>query len=227
MSLDELIRTAARRWYVVLPALALALLWSGALLRPQPTYHAQMDLVMVLPGAAATDGISDARRESLVAFAGVVEREMNDGAPVTRLSSASASLFGAGVRQGSSVSVPNVGGQWTNSFTRPVLSVEAVDSTPEQVTARLAVAEARVETLVESLQAEQGAAPADRIQVVRVPQEPPVSYVGATKSGLVRAGLALGLLSVGAALLLAVTVDRRIDRRVRSTVDFSGPAGAV
>ena len=128
----------------------------------------------------------------------------------------------AGVRQGYSVVVPNYGGQWENRFSRAVLSIEVVDSTPERVRAVMDDVLRQTEAVTERIQAEKGVYPENQITVVPVPDEPTVSLVGGTSAGRTQAFLAVSPYVVGVAVAATVAVDRLL-RRERRAVPAASP----
>lgn len=205
-------RAVRRHWALALCGLvATVAVAVGVPARATPVYYAQTDAVFLPPGGNPDD--ATAHRDDLVAFAAAVERQVNGGRPAMRLSSASATLYGAGVRQGSSVVLPNLGSQWQNSFARPVLSVEVVDSRPERVRQVRAQLLERIRRASVALQAQQGV-PADaRITVGASPQTAVVEPVGASRAGRLRAMVALGVLGVGVTVGAVVAVDRRVGAR--------------
>lgn len=212
MTVSELVGVLIRRSYVVVIGVALTAVAGLTLLRPSPLHWTQVDVVFVGPGEAASGSSNETNTESLVAFAGVVERELN-GRPVQRLSSPSAPIYGAGIREGTSIVLPNLGGQWQNSFRRPVLSVQAVDATPEAVLSRLAAAMERIQLTTTRVQDELAVPEAARITFQTAPADPVVSYVGQTGAGRARVVLAVGALGAALTVAAAVEADRFLRRR--------------
>jgi hypothetical protein len=138
---------------------------------------------------------------------------VNHGRAAQRLSSASAPLYGVGVTQGYSVSLPNVGGQWENSFTRPALSVQVVDSTAAGAQETLDGVLSNINTAASGLQDQFGVEAGALIRAVPVTPESTISYVGRTRSQTLRAALTLGLVIDGLAVLVTFEVDRLLQLR--------------
>lgn len=163
-------------------------------------YTAQVDAVFLAPTPTDSGNPIEGRSDSLIYFAAIVEREFNEGQVTGRLATPDATLAGAGVRQGYTVTMPNVGGQWQTNFGRPVLSVEVVDSSPELVRTVLSDQVNRIRELTDGLQ--QSVAPANRIRVGLSPAEAQVAYVGGSRSKVLVGVAAIGFMVTVAALRL-------------------------
>ena len=140
----------------------------------------------------------------MVATAGLVERLVNEGAqpPAT---SDMVTLLGRGVRDGTSVVLPDSGGQWAQNFDRPVLVVEVTGPSADDVAARLSAAVGEVEWTLERIQVEEGVRPRDRITTSMVPAEPRVRVEQGHRGAALGMTLLLGLLLTAVS---AVSVDR-------------------
>lgn len=203
MTRTEFMAAILRRWYVLLAGGVATIATLAALLGGGGVYTTQVDVVMLPPSGEGQGNPIEGRSDSLIYFAAIVERELNNGAISDRYASAEATLAGAGVEHGYSVTLPNAGGQWQTNFGRPVLSVEVVDTDPDRVRAVLAEQIARVDTTVTQVQDAQGIPAQDRIVTGLSPAEPVVSYLGGSRSKTVLGVAALGVgLSISAALIL-------------------------
>ena len=137
MTVGDVLAACVRRWPVTLFGLALVGVVLTFLLRATGVYWTQADVVFLSP---ASDRFPNALRttsQSLIAMAGVTEREVNrqSPAPATAAASASVTIVDEGVRDGARIRLPNSGGQLANNFDRPVLDVQAVGPTPERAAA--------------------------------------------------------------------------------------------
>jgi len=202
-----------RRWYVV--ALVICCTAASLAIMPRETgvYWTKVNVIFVPPYNPARPGnVLEGSDESLIYFAAAIERQVNGGARSLQLSSSEATLYGAGVKKGHTVTLPNAGGQWQTNFNRPMLTVEVVDSSADRTRSVATTVTEQVESLVSSQQAAVGAAPESFIRTQLSPAEPAVTYVGGSWT---RAAAVVSLLGLGSALACAFLVDRWSSRRRR------------
>lgn len=200
MTRSEFTTAMLRRWYFLLLGLLITFLAIGYFAVPQGVYSTQVDVVFLPPNEGVRGNPLEGRSDSLIYFAAIVEREVNDGANLTR-PSASATLYGSGIQSGYLISLPNTGGQWRTNFGRPVLSVEVVNPNETTVAKVLAEQLAKIEDTVTKVQAEQGVTSENRIQTGLAPSVPVISYVGGS-----RMRAALGIAAIGTALSVLITM---------------------
>lgn len=194
MTRFELVRLLVRRWYVVVAVALATVLGMGLVQHPTSVYSAEVNVMFLPP-----DGVLMDQTESLIYFAAMVEREFNQGHSVPRVSSASATLYGAGVRQGYSVSLFDTGGQWQTNFNRPVLQVEVVDSSAVAVQTQLDAIFTRIDKIAVQAQTEAGVNPAKMIRSNLSPSPSVIVHVGGTRWRATAGVLCLGLgLAIGA-----------------------------
>ncbi len=222
VSVGLLLTAVTKRWYVVLIGLLCGAAALVGMSRDTGVFWTRVEVIFVEPGTdlvASRDGTLETR----VAFASIVEHEVNSSDVVARLSSSNATLAGAGVREGYAVTVPSGGGQWTSSFNRPLLAVEVVGRSADEVTAVLDGLLAQIESVAIDLQDQRGVSPERRILPERVAEDTAIYYQGPTRSGQARGAAAVGAVT-GLVTFAAVTVLERGDRtrRRRET-----PTGAV
>jgi hypothetical protein len=223
MTVEQVVRALARRWYIVAVGLAcIAMMMVGAMGRAG-VYTTQVDVVFLAPANPVGANILESSQDSLIYFAAIVATEVNEGKRAPRLSSATATLFGTGVRDGYSVALPNTGGQWANNFSRPVLDVQVVGPSAEKVRDVLAAVLGKIDTVAADHERAAGAPPATWITTELAPATPAVSYV----SGQPRRGaMAIGMLGFAATALAAVRLDRWRARRPGAAVVARELAGA-
>ncbi|MGO4383807.1 hypothetical protein [Specibacter sp. RAF43] len=207
MTRFELVRLLVRRWYVVLAVAVATVIGVGLLQPPTVVYGAKVNVMFLPP-----DGVLMDQTESLIYFAALVERTFNQGHAAPRVSSASATLYGAGVRQGYSVSLFDTGGQWQTNFNRPVLQVEVVDSGAAAVQTQLDAIFTKIDTIARQTQAEAGVKPAKMIRSNQSPSPPVIVRVGGSRSRVAAGMLCLGL---GFAVGACYYTDRILARRRR------------
>lgn len=226
MNATDLLRLLGRRWLPLLAFMVMGVALTLPLTQTTPLYWTQTDVLFVSPGNSLVDSVDETITPDLVVFAGALSRRINDGRPTSRLASASAPIYGAGLREGYSVEVPNVGGQWENSFTRPVVSVQVVGSSPDEVQHVLTTVIGTIETASADLQDQFGVTAANRINAQPVTPDANIAYVGRTRSGGMRGVAALAVVIVAGSVALTVEVDRRLARRVARTPEATGAVAA-
>jgi hypothetical protein len=171
-------------------------------------YSAQTDVVFLAPGNGAIRGLNDGLAQTLVDFAGLVGKKVTDGRPSLKLSSPSATLYGTGVREGVSISLADAGGQWGHMFNRPVLSVQVVDSSSEEVANVLNSIVRDISRTATTLQSETGAPSTDFITIETVPEAIEINSIGQTRTSVAKGLVALTIVGAGLTLGAAIWLDR-------------------
>lgn len=213
MTAGVLLRIILRRWAVVLLGLALTLVGCTAIAGAERTYGASVDLVFVEPGRSSVVNASDAALPSLVDFARMVQRGVRYDSSMVELPSSNATLYGSGVKNGYSVTLPNSGTQWAESYSRPILAVQVVGATPEQVRQKLDQVLSLVESQARDIQTASGISGNRVIDVRRSPAVPEIGDLGSTKLGRMKGILALSLLGLTLTAIGAIQIDRLLLRR--------------
>lgn len=210
----RLFARAGRRWPWLLGVLLTLVSATGVSSHVEAVYWTHVDVVFLPPNSPLGQGnVLEGDSASLVHFAALVEREINGSRALPRLSSAEATLYGAGVRRGYSVTLPNLGGQWQTNFNRPALSIEVVDSSEARVRAVLAQVVGRVQGLARGLQERSGVSAGARIWAQQFPETISVSYVTGNHKRATGASILLGSgLVLSAAVIVA---GRGTGRRLR------------
>lgn len=213
MTIIQLIRILRRRWYVLVVGAVCTVAAVTVFSQNERVYFAQTNVVFEAPGSPTVAGVDNGFSESLNYFAAVVERTVNGSSASVRLSSPTATLYGIGIRQGSSVSLADGGGQWSHVFDRPILSVQVVDSSPERVNAGMAAVISDISTAAESMQSESGAPIDARITVTTTPEQPEIASFGQTSTSRIKGAASMVsvgfLLSASAACILESPALRR------------------
>ena len=120
-------------------------------------YTAQVRFVALPPLDPAPRNTLQDTTASLSPFASMVAAQASEGSIEVGIGT-SATLYGAGFRDGYKVTVPNTGGQWNVSHDRPVISVEVVGPSQESVERTLATLVGRVQDEAARMQADRGVA---------------------------------------------------------------------
>lgn len=216
MTVGVLARILLRRWSVVVAGVFLTALVCSTLLSAERTYWTSMELVFVQPGEGSVANVEDHVVPSLVNFAGIVQRRVShEGTPV-ELPSSSATLYGSGVRRGYSITLPNMGTQWAVSYSRPVLAVQVVAGSPDQVRQTVNQVLDLIASTSRDLQSSRGVPAEEFIFIDRSPETPEIVDLGSTASGRMKGILALSLVGFALSALAALEIDRLLPKRIRS-----------
>jgi hypothetical protein len=218
MTRSELFAALGRRWNVVAAILLMTLLGMGFADRVPGVYSTEVNVVFLPP-----DSTLQEQTASLTNFAAAVERVYKNGLEAPNVSSSSATLYGSGVRRGSSVKLADAGGQWGTNFNRPVLVVDVVDSSADAVQATLAGILTRISAVASGRQLAVGVAPENFIKIENSPPSPVISYVGGSRQ---RALVGLGALGVGLSFTAALLTDRWA-LKARRRAQHRAPHGAA
>ncbi|MDQ4490353.1 hypothetical protein RBS60_09085 [Sinomonas sp. ASV486] len=196
-----------RRWYVALIGLMLTTVGWLVLSPGQHVYSARVTVTFLPPGQGPVSQSDDSKIPTLVNFAAMVRLALpSDTGSAADRESFGGSLVGAGVRKGFAVLLPNAGGQWSKWYNQPVLSVEAVDATPQDAESQVRQLTGQIVEASADLQTRLQIPPASRVTTS-------LSAVEVVDGGVrpsTRARGASGLMGLGAFLsvLGAVSVDR-------------------
>jgi hypothetical protein len=211
MTLGNVLHILRARWPLTAAGLLLTVVAVAVLSARSGVYTTSVDVQLIPPEHVGT-GISPSPETSLIALAGLVEREVGDEVQRTEPVSPDATLAGLGVDRGTLVTLPNYGGQWNYFFEVPVLRVQAVAPTAAEATQRRNAAVAEIAATLRSIQADDGV-PADNRATTRlVPRMPPVTD---QRGSVPRAALAAGLLGLALTVAAVVGVDQLRHRRGR------------
>ncbi|MET4620156.1 hypothetical protein ABIE18_001596 [Arthrobacter sp. 2762] len=212
MTPKTLLQVLRRRWYAAVAVLLIGFAGLGAIRSLDPVYWTQAEVSFVAPTGEPAYWVPGGDVAALVPFAALVEKRVNDDSGSVNLVLSRGTLYGAGVKQGYSVTLPNTGGQWTKSFSRPVLAVQVVDSSAERVNEVLSVVIKRIQEESTSLQKETDVHGAV-ITTVTTPSSPEIIFGGGTPTDRLKGASAWLALACAAAMATAATVERQIARR--------------
>jgi hypothetical protein len=229
MTVRELGSAMVRRWYVVVLALIVAVAGNYLLQRSEGVYATETVVSFILPDEtrlSPNSGLDDA---SVIAFAGVVARAVNSGKTPAIYSIYNAPLYGAGVRQGVVVSLPNAGNQFATSYQRAEVVLQIVGPTEQWVAQKQSQLLAEVVAISDAQQA--SVTPAtSRIRASPAAPTMKISHVVPSRSTAIAALVALLVAAVLVGGWAAVTMDRAIrgrkitaNRRVLVRVANEGP----
>lgn len=137
MTFRELVAAVLRWWYVPLAAMLGAGGFAFYLVGEGGLYVARTVVMFIHlePSQVAIGADNGTANDNVIAFAGAVANDINNGRPVSRYAREDAPLYGVGLTEGVHVSLPDDGGQWMTSFTRAELDIEIVGRSREYVEA--------------------------------------------------------------------------------------------
>lgn len=155
MTFAEVADAMRRRWLVTVLALAAAAGFALHLSGSGGVYSTRTTVIFSdASPASLAHLVNTADETGIIAFAGTVANDVNDGRPVERYARSDAPYYGTGLRQGVSVTLRDDGGQWTTSFPRAELIIQVVGPTHEYVASWQREMTARVAQRTRSLQLE-------------------------------------------------------------------------
>lgn len=201
-----------RRWYIVLAGVIATGAMLGFIQAAQPVFYSRASVYFFAPSSTLNPNVLRVASLDLVTAAGVVGKRVNATKTQTGTASMEVTLFGRGILDGSSVTLPDNGGQWSVSFNRQELDVQVVGATPEEVKSRQAELLDRIDRELDSLQSTLEVPSTNLITTEIVPRDPLVIAVTGERRRAQVMTLALGstltLLTIG-----SVEVTGRIRRR--------------
>lgn len=216
MTLSQLVRALARRWYVLLLGAILTAAAATVAVHATGVYTARTAITLSAPadwrvaGNAFTDSAA-----SLVGFAKLVEQSLPSVQTGQLFSAADTPLYGSGIRDGAVVYVPTYGGQWAPNYNRPTLFIDVVAPRAADVDRRVRALTEEIALTMDRLQDEQGVADDQRVQWSASPTAPGVTYIGPNR---MRALSGIGALGLGASIVTALAVDTALRRRAARRV---------
>lgn len=201
-----------RRWYIVAIGLVLGLAALGAIRSSEPVFWTEADVTFLAPEREPAYWISGGSAMTLAEFADMVRRRVNQEAPSVDLALTRGTLYGAGVQKGFSVTLPNNGGQWNKTYSQPVLKVQVVDSSAENVNQVLAALLDRINNATVQLQAE-ASVKGDLISTQTTPSKSEVVFGGGTPVTRLKGTVVLEALCLAATSVATIYIDRALRRR--------------
>lgn len=211
MTVRDLGASMLRRWYVVALALLLAGAGNYVLQRDRGVYTTETVVAFVLPNQTRLSSNSGLDDSSVIAFAGAVAREVNGGRDAVSYSTDDAPLYGAGIRQGALIAIPNSGSQFVSVYQRAEVVLQIVGPTREWVARKQSELLGGVLDAAEAQQASV-TSPAARIQTTPVPLSTQISHVVPSNSVVLAAFVALFVSALIVGGWSATAVDRAAQR---------------
>ena len=226
MAIRELLRTMLRGWYVMVAALLCAVLLAVLFARGQVVYTTRTSIDFTYPDSSSLDPFNGAGDKSLISFVSAIAQKVNNGVAPKNYADLSAPYYGAGIRQGVNVSLPNEGNQFITIYRKAQIDIDIVGPSYEWVQARQTEKIVEVANTAEDMQSSLDIAPTERMVPAVEQLTLPIFPVAPSRSALILAASGLGI----AALLVggwgAVMLERlrgRSDPRSRSRPESRPP----
>jgi hypothetical protein len=203
MTIEVILASAVRFWWaVVIGALVTASAAAWVWTKPG-IYWAQVDVYFLAPATAPNlpNNLTSVSPR-IIQLASVIQRQVTGGGGSASVVSSTVTLKDEGVRAGTTVELPESGGQWTVSFDRALLRVDAVDSSPAKVEARVQQAVGEIRAALDSRQREAGVGPQSTIVTQLSPDTPVVHYEEGLRRRALVGVFALGVGMTGAAVVM-------------------------
>lgn len=124
--LYDVLSALGRRWYVSAAVLILVVAAFFTWHRVGGVWVATPVITFLRPGAQILEPENGLKDESIIGFASTVATQINQGHAPESFAADDAPLYGAGLRQGIRVSVPNIGGQWSTSYSDAEIIIQVV-----------------------------------------------------------------------------------------------------
>lgn len=207
MSLRGLLQILRTRWYVLLAALVVTGVIGFLFARDGGLYVTRTVVTLEVPDAAPWVEEGGSKDSGVITLAAIIAQQVNGGREPVNYSSADAPYYGAGVRQGVKVGLPDTGGQWGVTYMRAAIEVNVVSPDYSWVHDNQQAALAEVLAAADAHQS--GIAAASRIRVAVQPLTTTIEHVVPSRLSLVLAAGALAAVGLLVGGWAAVTVDSR------------------
>ncbi|MET1015375.1 MAG: hypothetical protein ABWX76_01070, partial [Leifsonia flava] len=154
-----------------------------------------------------------AEDQSVIAFAGTVVAETNNGRPPNGYSMSDAPYYGAGIREGVLVELTNSGNQWVSTVNKAEIEVDIAGRTREWVESQQDELVGRVLSIADSLQEVVPVSPQNRMSVSVVPLTTQIDHIAPSSRTQFVAIAAMLAVAILTAAWGSVTVDRVLAKR--------------
>ncbi|WP_166874828.1 hypothetical protein [Salinibacterium sp. ZJ450] len=212
MIIREVLSALLRRWYIAVSLVGCAALVTVMLARDGGIYTTTTVVSFMRPATTSLSPANGTNDFSVIAFAGAVVQEINNGRPPARYSE-EAPYYGAGIREGVLVQLANSGNQWVSAFMTAEVKIQVVGRSFDSVESTQLELVDRVLHLSDALQAAVAAPPGDRISASVVPLTMKIEYVSASRTSQAAAGAAMFAAALIVGTWCSVTVDRLVAQR--------------
>lgn len=229
MTLWDTLTAIGRRWYIVLLGIACTALSLYVVAEQNPVYYSRANAYFLAPASELYPNVLRTTSLDLVAAAGVVAKRINGTESMTKVASPEVTLIGRGILDGSSIALPDNGGQWSANYNVQALDIQVAAPTEQEVRNRLQRIFQRVQVELQLMQDEADVPEVDRITTVLNPTVPPIYAMSGERRRsqlmTVAVGGGLTLLAVGMVELWAARRRLRSPRASRPGRPVANRAG--
>lgn len=213
MTIRDILAAMGRRWYVIVVTVATAALLLVVFARAGGVYTTKTVVTFLLPYATSLSPNNGADDYSVITFARSVAAQVNAGRHPVAYSTDDAPYYGAGLREGVLVVVPNDGNQWYKSYSRAEIDIEIVGPTEAWVREQQTTYVQAIIDTARTQQTEIAPHSTDYVTASVVPLTLSIGKVTATRGAQLQALGAMALAVLIASAWGAVALDRRLIRR--------------
>lgn len=125
MTIQAVFAAVMRRWYVAVAVLLLVAAAGVLFARDDGLYATRTVVVFEVPEAGAWD-TGGSQESGVIALALAVAHQAGGTDDVIDYAAVDAPYYGAGIRQGVRVALPDTGGQWEASYSRAAINIDVV-----------------------------------------------------------------------------------------------------
>ena len=221
MTFQQVVATAIRRWYVMILALLFVVGYTSILLQGSGLYSTRtvVYFAYIQPNMVNIGPDNGTENEGLIAFAGAVASEINNGRPVSRYAWDDAPLYGAGMQQGVLVGLADTGGQWMNSYNRAEIEIQIVGQSRDWVEETQTSLLSKVFERAQTLQGTNYDDPRRRVTTEISPLTSTIEHVTVSPPEKIAAIAASGTAAIILGAWVAMQMDRAKAARQRRRVE--------
>lgn len=186
----------SRRWWVAVIVVAGALPLASMAGEVPGRYSVSADVIFLPPvSTVGSRNTLNSETENSIYLAAIVERSLYAASSTQLPRPVFGEFYGAGMRSGYWVHLPNRGGQWHRDFKEPRLRIDVVGGSAQEVLERLQEQKLRVEAESARWQSQLGVQPQSWVTTRLSPEQPQAAYhpIRGRRAQLVAAGLAVVL----------------------------------
>ena len=210
MTVENVLGALRRRWPAMIVGLLLTMAVSLWVWRVPGVYWASTKVYFLVPATLKQPNQIAPDNSTAIAFAGLIQTEINGGVPPRLATSPNVTLVDAGIYDGWSVILPDTGGQWANDFPESILIVQASGPSAAVVESRMSALIAEITRLVTDREEAAEVPPTLRVDFTMSPPVTAVQYSNGHRS---RAVAVIGLLGAGLSLAACIVIDYVVHTR--------------
>lgn len=213
MTFRDVLSAMLRRWYIPLALLVCTAVVTMMLVRDGGVYTTKTVVSFMRAATTSLSPANGTNDSSVIAFAGAVVQEANNGQPPARYSMDDAPYYGAGVREGVLIELANSGNQWVSTFSKSDVEIEIVGRSFDWVASRQHTLVDTILRIAETQQASLTMSSDDRITATVVPLTMQIEHVAPSRSSQIAAIAAMLAAALISGAWVSITVDRLFSRR--------------